>query len=198
MHAVDVGTTQKPQAPLSTLQDNTPGQPDLASSSSGRYLRPEQRRSRAILAIALMALIAGAALLPFASRSALLSVQTCAFKAATGLPCALCGGSRATQAALRGDFARACYLNIAALPVVAILTGVTLLLWSEAISGNAIIAWGGFPKRIRPLLPLLLVVFCVYWIVHLVDAVRRAKPELVDLRNPIARLICERFSDSKR
>jgi Protein of unknown function (DUF2752) len=190
--------TQKPKAPLSTLQDNTAGQPGLARPSSGRSLRLDQRRSRAILAFVFMALLAGVALVPFASRSALLSVQTCAFKAATGLPCALCGGSRATQAALRGDFARACYLNIAALPAIAVLTSVTLLLWSEAISGSAVIAWGGFPKRIRPLLPLLLVVFGVYWIVHLVDAVRRVKPELVDLRNPIARLICARFSDSKR
>ena len=145
-----------------------------------------------------MALLAGVALLPFASRSALLSVQTCAFKGATGLPCALCGGSRAAQAALRGDLARACYLNIAALPAIALLTSVVVLLWSEAISGYALIAWTNLPKRIQPLLPLLLVVFCVYWIVHLVYAVRRAKPELIDLRNPIARLICERFSDPKR
>jgi hypothetical protein len=87
---------------------------------------------------------------------------------------------------------------MAALPVIAIVTGVTLLLWYEAISGSAVIVWGRFPKRIQPLLPLVLVIFCVYWIVHLVDAVRRVKPELVDLRNPIARLICERFSNSKR
>jgi len=187
----------KTQAPLSTLQGNTAGQPSLARPSSGRYLRLERRRSRAIAAFVLMALLAGVALLPFAPKSDLLSVQTCAFKSATGLPCALCGGSRATQAVLRGDLARACYLNIAALPAVAIQTSVTVLLWFEAISGNAVIAWGSFPRRIRPLLPLLLVVFCVYWIVHLVDAVRRPKPELVDLRNPIARLICERFSDSK-
>jgi hypothetical protein len=195
---VDVGTSREPEGPLNALQDNTPGQPGLASPSSARYLRLEQRRSRAVLAFVFMALLAGVALLPFGSRSPLPIVQTCAFKGATGLPCALCGGSRATQAALRGDLARACYLNMAALPVIAIVTSVTLLLWYEAISGSAVIVWGRFPKRIRPFLPLLLVVFCVYWIVHLVDAVRRVKPELVDLRNPVARLICERFSDSKR
>jgi Protein of unknown function (DUF2752) len=195
---VDVGATQKPPGPLNALQDNTPDQPGLAPHSSGRYLRADQRKSRAILAFSFMALLAGAALLPFASGWPGPSVQTCVFKGATGLPCALCGGSRATQAALRGDFARAWYLNVAALPAIVIATSVTLLLCYEAISGNAVIAWSRFPRRMRPLLPLLLVVFCVYWIVHLADAVRRAKPELIDLRNPIARLICERFSDWKR
>ena len=134
----------KPQNPLNALQDNTPGQSDLARPS-GRYLRVEQRKSRAVLAFVLMALLAGVALLPFGSRSPLVSVQTCAFKGATGLPCALCGGSRATQAALRGDFARACYLNMAALPSIAIVTSVTLLL-AEAISGNAVIDWGRFAE----------------------------------------------------
>ena len=58
------------------------------------------------------------------------------------------------------------------LPAIAIVTSVSLLLCYEAISGNAVVAWGRFPKRIRPLLPLLVAVFCFYWIVHLVDAVR--------------------------
>jgi hypothetical protein len=87
---------------------------------------------------------------------------------------------------------------VAALPVIVIALSATLLLCCEAISGKAVIAWSRFPTRIQPLLPLLLVLFCVYWIVHLADAVRHVKPELIDLRNPIARLICERFSDSKR
>ena len=145
-----------------------------------------------------MALLAGVALLPFASRSPLVSVQTCAFKGATGLPCALCGGSRAAQAVLRGDFAQACYLNMAALPSIAIVASVVLLLWSEAIGGNAVIDWGRLPQRIRPLLPLLLAFFCFYWIVHIADAIRAAKPELIDVRNPIARFICQRFLDSEQ
>jgi hypothetical protein len=182
---------------LNALKDNTPDQPG-SEIPSGRFLRVDQRRSRAVLAFAFMSVLAGMALLPFTSKSPLLSVQTCAFKGATGLPCALCGGSRATQAVLRGDFARACYLNVAALPAILIVTSVTLFLCYEAISGNAVVAWGRFPKRIRPLLPLLVAVFCLYWILHLVDAVRRVKPELIDLRNPIARLICGRFSDSKQ
>lgn len=197
-HPADGGTTQKRYRALNTRRDNTGGHRGLEKPSSGPHLRLDQRKSRAILAFVLMALLASVALLPFASRSPWLSVQTCAFKGATGLPCALCGVSRATQAALRGDFARACYLNVAALPAIAMVTGVALLLWYEALSGSAVIAWGKFPKRIRPLLPLLLVVFCVYWIIHLVDAVRRAKSELVDVRNPIARFISERFSDSQR
>ena len=186
------------QSPLNALPDNTPDQPSLATTSADRYLRADQRKSRAILAFTFIALLAGAALLPFASTSPAWNVHTCVFKGATGLPCALCGGSRATQAALRGDFARAFYLNVAALPAIGVAISVTLLLCYEAISGNAVISWSRVPTRIRPLLPLLVVVFCVYWIGHLADAVRRAKPELIDLRNPIARLICARFSDSHR
>jgi Protein of unknown function (DUF2752) len=145
-----------------------------------------------------MALFAGVALVPLPSTSPLLGLQTCAFKGLTGLPCALCGGSRAVQAALRGDVARAYYLNMAALPGIAIAGSLAILLWYEAMRGRALFDWSSFPKRLRPLLPLLLALFCSYWLVHIVDAVRGPKLELVDVRNPIARSICQRFSDSHR
>ena len=57
---------------LNTLQDNTAGQPGLADRLPGRgILRPDQRKSRAVLAFVFIALLAGVALLPFASRSPL-------------------------------------------------------------------------------------------------------------------------------
>ena len=197
-YARRVGTIRKPQGKLKALQDNQHGRSGLPSRSSPLCLRPDQRRSRAILAFAFLGLFAGVALLPLPSGSPFLGVQTCAFKGVTGLPCALCGGSRATQAALRGDFARASYLNVGALPSIVLAGSVALLLGYEAIRGNAVINWRTFTKRLRPLLPLLLALFCFYWIVHLVDAVRGLKLELVDLRNPIARSICQRFSDARQ
>jgi hypothetical protein len=34
---------------------------------------------------------------------------------------------------------------------------------------------------------------CIYWMIHLGDALRGRKPELVDLRNPVARRVYESF-----
>ena len=39
---------------------------------------------------------------------------------------------------------------------------------------------------------------CIYWLVHLMDALRAPKSELVDLRNPIARAVHKRFSVQTR
>ena len=145
-----------------------------------------------------MALLA-AWLLPFASRSPLVSVQTCAFKGATGLPCALCGGSRATQAALRGDFARACYLNMAALPSIAIVASVDAVVvvrghrWKCSdrlgeVSANGFDRFCRFCWRSSA--------FTGSFILPMPSAL--PKPELIDLRNPIARFICQRFLDSEQ
>lgn len=168
-----------------------PGSPNPSSNLS---LRPDQRKFRAISASVLVALLIGVALLPLASPPGLLSLQTCAFKGVTGLPCPLCGGTRAAQAVLRGDLARAFYLNVAALPVVAALMAGAMLLGYEALSGRATVDWNLFVPRLRSIVPILIAVFCFYWLVHLTDAVRGLKSELVDLHNPIARAICKRFS----
>ena len=122
-----------------------------------------------------MALLAGVALVPLASTSPFPGLPTCAFKGLTGLPCVLCGGSRAAQAALRGDVARSFYLNRAALPCLAIAGSLAILLWYEALRGCAVISWSPFVKRLRPFLPFLLALFCFYWVVHVVDAVRGLK-----------------------
>jgi hypothetical protein len=183
---------------LKAFQHSRPDASNFPNAPARLHLRPDQRRSRAILASVVMALLAGVALVPLSSTSPFLGLQTCAFKGLTGLPCALCGGSRAAQAALRGDVARAYYLNMAALPGIAITGSLAILLWYEAMRGRALFDWSSFPKRLRPLLPFLLALFCCYWLVHLVDAVRGLKLDLVDLRNPIARSIYQSFSDSRR
>jgi hypothetical protein len=161
-------------------------------------LRPDQRKFRAILASVIVVLLGGAAVLPLASPGGLLSLQTCAFKGVTGLPCPLCGGSRAVQAVLRGDLARALDLNVAALPAVVGLVAVTMALGCEAIGGHAIIDWNALLPRLRSLLPIFVAALCLYWIVHLVDAIRSVKSELVNLHNPIARAVCQRFSAHKQ
>ncbi len=168
-----------------------PGSPEPSSNWS---LRSDQRKFRAILASIFVALLTGVALLPLASPPSLLSLQTCAFKGVTGLPCPLCGGTRAAHAVLRGDLARAMYLNVAALPVVVALMVGAMLLGYEALCGRATVDWNLFARRLRSIIPILIAAFCFYWLVHLTGAVRGLKSELVDLHNPIARAICERFS----
>jgi hypothetical protein len=99
---------------------------------------------------------------------------------------------------LRGDLARASYLNIAALPAVAAVVVCAILLAFEALRGRGIVNWRALLQRLQPLLPILVALFCFYWVVHLAGAVRESKPELVDVRNPIARSICQRFSGQER
>jgi hypothetical protein len=162
-------------------------------ASNGPPLRRDQRQYRAGAAAIIVALLVGAALLPLAPPSRFPGLPTCVFKSATGLPCPFCGGTRATQALLRGDLARALYLNVAALPAVITFVAAALVLGWEAMRGRAVGDWDAQLRRLRSLLPVLAALLCVYWFVHLMNALRSRKAELVDLRNPIAHAIHKRF-----
>jgi hypothetical protein len=142
----------------------------------------------------IVAMLGGAALLPLAPPFALPALSLCAFKSLTGLPCPLCGGTRALQALLRGDFAHAFYLNAAALPALVAIGAIAILLAWEAFRGRAA-NWEMLVGRLRSLLPMMVTLLCVYWFVHLTSALRGPKPELVDLGNPVARAIYGRFCD---
>jgi hypothetical protein len=161
-------------------------------------LRSDQRKFRAILVFVFVLALCGVALLPLTSPPFSFGMQTCAFKGVTGLPCPLCGGTRATQALLRGDFVRAHYLNMAALPVLVAMVSGAIALTMEAMCGRVIIDGGAILQRLRGFLPALALLFFLYWIVHLANAVRSSKLELIDLHNPIARSISERFSDPQK
>ena len=163
-------------------------------ASNGPPLRRDQRQYRAGAAAIIVALIVGAALLPLAPPSRFPGLPTCVFKSATGLPCPFCGGSRATQALLCGDLSRAVYLNVAALPAVITLVAAALVLGWEAMRGRAVGDWDALLRRFRSLLPILAALLCIYWLVHLMNALRGPNSELVDLHNPIARTVHKRFS----
>ena len=158
-------------------------------------LRLDQRKFRATAAAIIVAMLAGAAVLPLAPPSRFSpGLPTCVLKSATGLPCPFCGGTRATQALLRGDLARALYLNAAALPAVVTFVTAALVLGWEAMRGRAVGDWDALLRRLRSLLPIMAALLCIYWLVHLMNALRGPKSELVDLENPIARTIHKRFS----
>ena len=85
---------------------------------------------------------------------AALDLPLCAFKHLTGVPCPLCGGTRACAALAQGDVAAALQLNPGLLPVLALAALHSGLLLAEALSGRTLgppraltLAWklaGGF------------------------------------------------------
>ncbi len=156
-------------------------------------LRVDQRRFRAVLVAVILCLLGGAVLLPIAPLE-FSNLPTCVFKSATGLPCALCGGTRATYAVLHGDLSRALYLNMAALPTVIALVAAALVLAYEALRGRVAVDWNALLSRFRSLFPIIVALFCVYWLLHLSAALRVPKSELIDLRHPLATEIHKRFS----
>ncbi len=160
-------------------------------------LRVDQRRFRAILVAVIIGLLGGAVLLPVAPLE-FSNLPTCVFKSATGLPCALCGGTRATYALLRGDLARALYLNMAALPTVVALVAAALALTYEALRGRVAVDWDALLSRFRSRLPIIVTLFCVYWFLHLNAALRVPKSELIDLHHPLANAVHKRFSLQKQ
>jgi Protein of unknown function (DUF2752) len=161
-------------------------------------LRVDQRKSRAIASVIIVAVLVAAAILPLAPPLGFPGLPACVFKKATGLPCPLCGGTRATQALLRGDLSRALYLNVAALPaVIAFVAAAWVLAW-EALHGRRLGDWNAPLRRLRAMLPIMVALVCIYWLFHLMDALPGPKSELVDLRNPIARAIHKRFSVQAR
>jgi hypothetical protein len=115
----------------------------------------------------------------------------CGFRKLSGLPCAMCGGTRATAALLRGDLGQAIHWNAMALPVItgmAALAGIFLL---ELIHGSAVIDWNPLRKRIGRLLPLSLTLFAAWWGVHVFSALKTPKPDLVDFQKPIPAVIAD-------
>jgi hypothetical protein len=161
-------------------------------------LRVDQRKSRAVASAFIVAMLVAAALLPLAPPFGFPGSPVCVFKGATGLPCPLCGGTRATQELLRGDVDRALYLNAAALPAVIAFVATACSLALEALRGRTFGDWNVLLRKFRSLLPIMIALVCIYWLLHLIDALRGPKSELVDLRNPIARAVHKRFSVQTR
>lgn len=146
-------------------------------------LLPVQRWLRCGIAAGTLVFLAIFAALPMSMFSVL---PACTFKNLTGLPCALCGGTRSARAFLHGDLATAWYLNPLSLFVIIFMAvGVVILAW-EAGCGRPFTDWRAALKRLQPWMPLILVLLIVWWVPHLLGALRVPKKELVDLRNPIA------------
>ena len=120
-----------------------------------------------------------------AVHSALPSLP-CGFRSLTGLPCAMCGGTRSASALMAGDWRQAVYLNALAIPVLMGMLLVAGVALAECLRGRALWDWSPWKNRLGKLLPVSLLLLLAWWIPHVVIALKTPKPELIDLRNPVA------------
>lgn len=110
------------------------------------------------------------ALILFGYFNWLLPHQPCGFRSVTGLPCVLCGGTRATTALLHGDLHRAINLNAIAIPAVLLgIAAMTALAW-EAASGRRNVPWDGLAELLKKRGYLLLIVLALWWAFQLTRA----------------------------
>ncbi len=151
-------------------------------------MSPTERGLKALSALGVAVFLVVIALLPFTAQG-LPFMPICPFKGITGLPCPLCGGTRAAHALLQGDLGRALYLNPLAIPVVAVLVMAVLILAYEAITGTPLANWPVVSRKLNTLVPLGLAVLVIWWLPHIYMAVRTPKLELLELSNPIARAL---------
>jgi len=136
-------------------------------------LSPSQRRWRRLFLPAWLAGMAFAAILPLGKGEWI----TCPMRHWLGLPCLLCGGTRAAKALALGDWQRALYLNpwTTLALVLAGIFGILFLL--EARLGRRILpAFRWTPLRIAAVIAILL----VCWVQHMATALSVPKPELLN------------------
>jgi hypothetical protein len=160
-------------------------------------LFPWQRAWRGAAAIVIVGILAFLAWLP-KNSSAGLPGSACLFHEATGLPCALCGGTRAAKALVHGDFQRALHLNAAAFPAVAGLSLAALIFLWESLRGRALTNWSALARRYRMAFPIGLILLILWWIPQMIGALDGSKSELINLQNPIARTLATLFDHQGR
>lgn len=153
-----------------------PTTPELATAA---------RWIRAGLAAGIAATCAAVVLLPTLPKAPSMT-WPCGFHFLTGLPCLFCGGTRAVRAVGHGQWEMAAYLNPLAFPAVLLALIGFCLLTLEAASGRPFVRWEAAFLVFRRWAPLMLVLGFAWWLPHILMALERPKPELVDLRNPVA------------
>lgn len=163
------------------------------------HRQPPLLRHQKLFRLAVIVLIGGfLTLLAFAPLGKI-GLPLCGLRLLTGLPCPLCGGTRAAQAFLCGDFARAFYLNPLAFPVVGGLISAALLAGIELVRSRPLADWTVLRSRWMAWTPLFLfLLLLIWWPVHLTEALRQPKADLLDLHNPVARAAYERLGQGAR
>lgn len=151
-------------------------------------LMPQERLVRAV--------VLGVGALAIAFQTALafgipLPTPVCGFQKWSGLPCAMCGGTRAASALAAGDWRRALEWNAMAVPVLAALAFAAAVCLVELIRGRALMDWSPvrkWPARfLFPGLGLLL----AWWIFHVRAALENPDSGLADRGKPFAAAVAD-------
>lgn len=116
----------------------------------------------------------------------------CFFHKITGLPCAFCGGTRATCAILHGNFQHAFTLNPLAFPAVACLIGIGSVSILEMLIGHPLADWKLVWFQGLKFLPALTAILILWWFAHMAIAVWQANSELVNLNKAPAAWIFQK------
>jgi hypothetical protein len=155
-------------------------------------LKREARWIRAIIGVGIFGF-----LIFFSFYPRLTPIPFCGFNVLTGLPCPLCGGTRAAHALLHGNVSLALYLNPLAIVVIGLMVTIALLALVEAALGRPLANWAGLWRRWHRPLPLILIVgLLIWWPFHIGTALHKPKTELVNLGNPFAKA-CQAFTGSE-
>jgi predicted membrane-bound mannosyltransferase len=145
-------------------------------------LSRDARRIRGVIAAAIFGFFA---IFTFFPR--LNPLPFCGFKALTGLPCPLCGGTRAAHAVLHGDITHAAYLNPLAILVIFLMLAVGVVSLIETVLGRPLANWSALWDRWhRPIPVALVAALLIWWPFHISFALQKPKTELINLQNPFA------------
>lgn len=142
------------------------------------------RRARALVAAA--AFVTGAFLLFWPFQFSV--TGTCAFQKLTGLPCGMCGGTRAVRMVLAGDWESVVQLNALAPWVAAVAVLGWLALLVEAASGRQLLRLPRGPMRVVLLLALT-VGYGSWSLWHVQHAVRTHNRSLVNFSHPVVKVL---------
>lgn len=156
---------------------------------SGPPLLPHQTNGRVALVLFVGSCVAVLTLRQFLSSSLF---PPCLFHTLTGLPCPFCGGTRATNALLHGDWQQSLYLNPLALIAILAFGLATLIAVIELFLKRTLVDWTALSQPWKKALPLFLAALGLWWAYHLFSTLRTPKNELLDLRKPVARAAYDR------
>lgn len=128
------------------------------TSPTGDLLSPPERQWRSALTLGWPLALLGAPLV-----LSLGDLPLCGFRHITGLPCPLCGGTRACAALVDGNFLAAWQLNPGLMVLLALAAAHSVQLGFEAWSGRRVQRWriGAGAWRVG------LVVLVVAWVFRL-------------------------------